>query len=119
MTQRKMIPLRSRDDVPPNMTEEQAQEFWATHEITEEYLTRVPAFAPDTLPSIALETRHIALRVDQDTLRRLKDLANKKGKTYQALLKEFVIQRLDEEEKREGLAASNEVRGRRERKVGS
>jgi hypothetical protein len=119
MNRRKMIPLRSWDDVPPNMTEEQAQDFWATHEITEEYLTKVPALAPETLPPIALETRHIALRFDQDTLRRVKHLANRKGTTYQTLLKEFVIQRLHEEEKREGLVASNQVGGRRERKVGS
>jgi hypothetical protein len=37
------------------------------------------------------------------TLARLKRLARKRHKGYQTLLKEFVIERLYEEEKREGL----------------
>ena len=46
---------------------------------------------------------HIALRMNADALQRLRALARKKGKGYQTLLKEFVIERLYEEEKREGL----------------
>ena len=42
-------------------------------------------------------------RVHADALQRLRALARKKGKGYQTLLKEFVIERLYEEEKREGL----------------
>ncbi len=38
-----------------------------------------------------------------NTLARLKRLARKRHKGYQTLLKEFVIERLYEEEKREGL----------------
>ena len=44
-------------------------------------------------------------RLDSDILRRLKALAAKKRKGYQSLLKEFVVERLYEEEKREGLIA--------------
>jgi hypothetical protein len=36
-------------------------------------------------------------------LRRLKTLAERRDKGYQTLLKEFVVERLYEEEKREGL----------------
>jgi hypothetical protein len=43
--------------------------------------------------------------MDADLLRRLKTLAAKKRKGYQSLLKEFVVERLYEEEKREGLIA--------------
>lgn len=48
-------------------------------------------------------TTPIAVRFDQFTLRRLKTLATARNKGYQTLLKEFVVERLYEEEKREGI----------------
>jgi hypothetical protein len=42
-------------------------------------------------------------RSDEHTLAHLKRLARKRHKGYQTLLKEFVIERLYEEEKLEGL----------------
>lgn len=45
------------------------------------------------------------MRFDPDTLARLKAVARRKHKGYQTLLKEFVMERLYEEEKREGLIA--------------
>lgn len=54
------------------------------------------------LPPPRSRTRAISLRLDEDLLRRLKAMARRKGKGYQTLLKEFVLERLYEEEKREG-----------------
>lgn len=48
-------------------------------------------------------TTPIAVRFDQFTLKRLKTLAALHNKGYQTLLKEFVVERLYEEEKREGI----------------
>jgi hypothetical protein len=48
-------------------------------------------------------TTPIAVRFDQFTLKRLKALAALHNKGYQTLLKEFVVERLYEEEKREGI----------------
>jgi predicted DNA binding CopG/RHH family protein len=48
-------------------------------------------------------TTPIAVRFDQFTLTRLKSLAAARNTGYQTLLKEFVIERLYEEEKREGI----------------
>ncbi len=48
-------------------------------------------------------TTPIAIRFDQFTLKRLKALAALRNTGYQTLLKEFVIERLYEEEKREGI----------------
>ncbi len=45
----------------------------------------------------------VQIRVDADVLRRLRVLAARKGTGYQTLLKIFVVERLYEEEKREGL----------------
>jgi len=48
-------------------------------------------------------TTPIAIRFDQFTLTRLKALAAQRNTGYQTLLKEFVIERLYEEEKRAGI----------------
>jgi hypothetical protein len=48
-------------------------------------------------------TTPIAVRFDQFTLTRLKALAALRNTGYQTLLKEFVVERLYEEEKRQGI----------------
>jgi len=48
-------------------------------------------------------TTPVAVRFDSFTLRRLKTLAAARNTGYQTLLKEFVVERLYEEEKREGI----------------
>jgi predicted DNA binding CopG/RHH family protein len=48
-------------------------------------------------------TTPIALRLDKFTLERLRALAALRNTGYQTLLKEFLIERLYEEEKREGI----------------
>jgi len=48
-------------------------------------------------------TTPIAVRFDQFTLERLRALAALRNTGYQTLLKEFVVERLYEEEKREGI----------------
>jgi hypothetical protein len=48
-------------------------------------------------------TTPIAIRFDQFTLKRLKTLAALRNTGYQTLLKEFVVERLYEEEKRAGI----------------
>ena len=50
----------------------------------------------------------VAIRFDRFTLRRLKALAALRNTGYQTLLKEFVIERLYEEEKRVGIIAPHE-----------
>jgi hypothetical protein len=51
-------------------------------------------------------TTPIAVRFDQFTLKRLKSLAALRNTGYQTLLKEFIVERLYEEEKREGIIKS-------------
>jgi predicted DNA binding CopG/RHH family protein len=48
-------------------------------------------------------TKPIAVRFDEFTLKRLRALAARRNTGYQTLLKEFVVERLYEEEKREGI----------------
>ncbi|CAN5543254.1 CopG family antitoxin [soil metagenome] len=100
------IPVRSSSEVPELTTEKEVREFWDTHEITEKYLKSADPVAEKDMPPArarTARTRPIAIRFDEDVLERLKQLANHKHKGYQTLLKEFVSERLYEEEKREGI----------------
>ncbi len=103
MVDRELIPLRDPSEIPENMSEAEEREFWDTHEITEEFLENAEPIPEGILPPPRPRTRPISLRLDDDVLRRLKDMARKKHKGYQTLLKEFVVERLYEEEKREGV----------------
>ena len=103
MNDKKMIPLRDPSEIPLGMSEEEEREFWDTHEITEEFLEKAEPVPEDELPSVRPRTRPISLRFDEDVLARVKAVAKSKNKGYQTLLKEFVVERLYEEEKREGI----------------
>src|SRR3982751_6471058 len=103
------IPITDPSQIPSNMTEEQSREFWDSHEITEEYIEKVGTVPEEDLPKFSPpRTKPISVRLDGDTLQRLKGLAKVKHKGYQTLLKEFIAERLYEEEKREGIVPLSE-----------
>jgi predicted DNA binding CopG/RHH family protein len=101
------IPLTDPSQVPSGMGEEQAREFWSSHEITEEYLKKVGPVPQEDLPKFRPRTKPVSVRLDDNVLRRMKRLAETKNKGYQTLLKEFVSERLYEEEKREGIVSES------------
>jgi predicted transcriptional regulator len=103
-TTKKTIPLKDPKEVPEGMREAEAREFWQTHEITEEFLEKASPVSEEGLPPArSRRSFNTSIRLDEDLARRLKALAVRKGKGYQTLLKEFVLERLYEEEKREGM----------------
>jgi len=110
-TSQPMQPVERWSDVPAFANEREEHEFWATHELAGEALESMREGGPEWLPPpeafrrLRPRTRPVSVRLDEDILRRLKALAAKKHKGYQSLLKEFVVERLYEEEKREGLIA--------------
>ncbi len=98
-----MKEIQSWDEVPAFSSEADEAEFWSTHGLGEGVLATMGPVPEGVLPQARPRTRPIAVRFDEDVLRRLRALATAKHKGYQTLLKEFVIERLYEEEKREGL----------------
>jgi uncharacterized protein (DUF4415 family) len=80
------------------------REFWDTHEVTPELLA-TPISPQDDfeLPEPKTKSRNIAIRIDADLERRFKVIAGRKKKGYQTLMKEFLIERIYEEEKRMGI----------------
>lgn len=109
----RMKMINSWDDVPTFANEEEEAEFWATHDTGNALLDQMQPVPPDgggALPPSRSRasfprSRPVSVRLDDDVLRRLKALATRKHKGYQSLLKEFLVERLYEEEKREGLLA--------------
>ena len=98
-----LIPVNSWDEIPRFTNEDEEHEFWSTHSLGEPLLDQMQPVDDDTLPPPRPRTRPVAVRFDDDTIGRLRTVARLKGKGYQTLLKEFVVERLYEEEKRAGL----------------
>lgn len=97
--------IYSKDDLPVFENERQEHDFWSTHVWSEELMDEA-ATQEFPAPPVRKRSTSTSLRLDEDTLGRLRHLAQKKGKGYQTLLKEFVVERLYEEEKREGVLES-------------
>jgi CopG antitoxin of type II toxin-antitoxin system len=98
-----MTIVHSLSEIPPFASEAEESAYWQTHALSEELWNTLPPVPEDELPPPRARTRSIAVRFDDSTLQRIKVLAARRHKGYQTLLKEFVIERLYEEEKREGL----------------
>lgn len=100
---RRMNVIRSLKEIPVFTSETEEREFWDTHSLSDGLLEQMGPVPDEELPPARPRTRPIAVRLDRDVLGRLKTLARTKGKGYQTLLKEFVLERLYEEEKRQGI----------------
>lgn len=97
--------VNSIDEIPAFASEAEEAEFWATHGIGEALLAEPGEEDPD-LPPPRPRTSPVSVRFDPATVARLRAVAELKHKGYQTLLKEFVLERLYEEEKREGIIPS-------------
>ncbi len=108
-----MTAVRSWTEVPSFKSEKAETAFWRSHTLSENLLDEMRELPDDILPAARPRTRPVAVRFDEYTLRRIKAIAAKRGKGYQTLLKEFVFERLYEEERRDGLFSSRVRRARR------
>lgn len=93
--------VKSWEEVPSFRSEKEESDFWRTHTPSERLLEEMRELPREILPPGRPRTRPVAVRFDDFTLRRIKALAAKRHKGYQTLLKEFVSERLYEEESRE------------------
>ncbi|MGI8925856.1 MAG: CopG family antitoxin [Tepidiformaceae bacterium] len=95
--------MDSPDQLPVFVNDETFAEFWETHAPSKAYLDLVGEAIDHGLPAARQKSKPVAIRFDSNTIARLKALAARRRKGYQTLLKEFVSERLYEEEKREGI----------------
>lgn len=104
MTKPELIPLTSYDDVPDNMTEAEAREFWQTHEITEEYLATMPPVSEEDFPPVRPERPHGRPKLPPDVMRRLKQIAWQRRMNVDVLIQEIIEKGLADEEARQASA---------------
>ena len=102
--------LHSLEGIPAFGSEAEEAAFWDSHELDETLLDQFAPLEEGVLPPPRQRTKPLAIRFDADVLRRIRALAQTKHKGYQTLLKEFVLERLYEEEKREGVLPPNDAR---------
>ncbi len=110
MSKNKLKTIHSWDEVPEFRSEREEHEFWGSHSLSEELLdTFEPRSERDNLPSPRERTitrprkSPVSVRMEDDLVSRLKTLAAVKGIGYQTLMRQFVADRVYEEEKREGI----------------
>ena len=102
-----MKEVHSPEEIPQFANEAEEAEFWATHALSEAFLAKMEPLPEEVLPPARPRTQPISLRLDSDVLERVRTLAEMKHKGYQTLMKEFVVERLYEEEKREGILSDS------------
>ncbi|MGH3144896.1 MAG: CopG family antitoxin [Rubrobacter sp.] len=107
---RKGKEIKSWDELPSFASEREEQAWWDEHDISEELLeTFEPRSERTKLPPPREKTvtrprkAPVSVRMEEDLVSRLKGLAAIKGVGYQTLLRQFVADRVYEEEKREGI----------------
>ena len=101
-----LIEVNSKNEIPKFKNEAEEREFWQTHSFGPGLAISNTTDFPFALPPIKprpASTKATSIRLGNDLERRLKIVANKKKMPYQTLLKEFVLERTYEEEKRLGL----------------
>ncbi len=97
----RLIPVNSPAEIPDFADEDEERAFWETHHFGPGMLAGFKRVGVH--PAVAATSKNISLGLEADTVRRLRALAARKGMRYQTLLKTFVVERLYEEEKREGI----------------
>jgi hypothetical protein len=101
-----LIPVERREDIPAFASEEEEHRFWSTHQLAGELLDSmepVPEEGDDWLPPARPRSTPVLIRFNEDVITRARALAAKRHMGYQTLIKQFVAERLYEEEKRTGL----------------
>jgi hypothetical protein len=99
--EREMTIIHRMEEIPHFQTEEEEHEFWATHGFSQELLARAEPIPDHDRPQPGGRTRPITVRLSDATISRLQALAEKRGMSYQTLLKILLLERLDEEEQRQ------------------
>ena len=100
-----LIPVERIEDIPAFANEDEEHRFWGSHRFGDALLSEmvpVPLEGDDWLPPARARSKPVQIRFTADTIRRAKALAAERNTGYQTLIKEFVTERLYEEEKRAG-----------------
>jgi predicted DNA binding CopG/RHH family protein len=105
-TMSNMIPVEHVEDIPTFANEDEEDQFWSTHRFGDALLAQMEPVSlegDDVLPPARPRSTPVQIRFPDDLIRRAKLLAASRNTGYQTMIKEFVAERLYEEEKRAGM----------------
>lgn len=97
-----LIEIHSEAEIPPFTSEAEEAEFWATHSLGEELLAEFGP--PDEELRALMEPTRLRPRLDDALSARIRLLASKREIEPDELVRQFICERLAEEEQREGAA---------------
>lgn len=96
MSERRLKELRSIGEIPEQMTEEEAAEFYGSHDLAEIWDDLEPVKEPFA-PSPRLRESMVSLRLEPRYLDAVKRLAKRKGLSYHALLQLWIAEMVERE----------------------
>ena len=91
-----LSPIHSPEDIPEPMDGATAADFYGSHEFTAEALDALPDASAE-FKGTFVRTRPISIRLPEPMLDELKRVATRKGVAYQALMKVWLDERLQQE----------------------
>lgn len=92
-------PIYSEEDIPEFASEAEEAEFWDTHYLADELWERNKLIEqPDWLPPVRGEGPSIP--IERNAADRLQKLAKERNTSYQELARQFIEERLDQEDER-------------------
>ncbi len=86
--------------IPNFKNEDQERNFWANHDITDYFDASKPLEID--LSALKPSTRPVTIRLPESLLSALKTIANKRDVPYQSLMKIFLAERINQENKTVG-----------------
>ncbi|MGI5826372.1 MAG: BrnA antitoxin family protein [Patescibacteria group bacterium] len=89
--------MKKLKQIPKFKNEEEEREFWLNHD-SSDYIDWSKAEKVN-FPNLKPSTQSISLRLPKNLLEDIKVLANKKDVPYQSLMKIYLSERVEEEQK--------------------
>lgn len=87
---------KKQKKAPPFRSEEEERKFWATHDVTE-FINPAKGFWGIAAERYTTKTRSVSIRLPETLLANLKRLAQAKDVAYQALIKVWLSERINQE----------------------
>jgi hypothetical protein len=89
--------MKKLKEIPKFKNEAEERKFWATHDSTEFVDWGKAEFIP--FPNLKPTMKTISLRLPEFVINELRRMAQKRDVSYQALIKIFLKERIDQEHK--------------------
>jgi hypothetical protein len=102
---RRITTVNSPAEIPEFASEVEEADFWDTHSLGDGFPVEEDAELEAEIAAAGGKFG-VSLEIDADTAERLRSLARRRKVSYLALIRQFIAERLYEEEKRDGIIST-------------